>query len=161
VRGCPMHAPLPPKHWRRPGGEPCQHDGRHAGISRRDSRTGRIHRQKQDREFRRAVTDSRLRKLLDPLARVGRQEQQAVQPRALGDYSYAVSGVVTRDGTTAALMTLQWMVHVFDRYNWVNSGKQSNLGWGVTLSHAELGICTSVTRGAFLGSYRTLTSKMI
>lgn len=58
---------------------------------------------------------------------------------ALGDYSYAVSGVVTRDGNTAALMTLQWMVHVFDRYNWDNSGKQSNLGWGVTLSHADIG----------------------
>ena len=56
---------------------------------------------------------------------------------ALGEYLYSVTGVVTNgaDGK----MTLEWQAFVFDRYNWDQSGKKQNLGWGIEISHKEIG----------------------
>ncbi|KAK2811806.1 hypothetical protein FQN50_001844 [Emmonsiellopsis sp. PD_5] len=56
---------------------------------------------------------------------------------ALGEYSYAVSGVISR--AKNGDMTVRWKAHAFDRYNWDNSNKKNNFGWGVELSHAEIG----------------------
>ncbi|PGG99353.1 hypothetical protein AJ79_08547 [Helicocarpus griseus UAMH5409] len=56
---------------------------------------------------------------------------------ALGEYSYAVTGVVHKARNGA--LSLEWKAHVFDRYNWDNSDKKNQLGWGIELSHREIG----------------------
>jgi hypothetical protein len=56
---------------------------------------------------------------------------------ALGEFSYAVAGAVEkRNGK----VTAEFQVHVFDRYNWDNSGKTNSFAGGlITLSHADIG----------------------
>lgn len=56
---------------------------------------------------------------------------------ALGEYSYAVSGTIHRN--KEGVMTLKWKAHAFDRYNWDKNTKKNQLGWGIELSHAEIG----------------------
>ncbi|KAF2189229.1 hypothetical protein K469DRAFT_446042, partial [Zopfia rhizophila CBS 207.26] len=77
---------------------------------------------------------------------------------ALGEYSYAVSGVITKENGG---MTLEWKAHVFDRYNWDNSGKEFNLG-PVSISHAEIGHlhkCGSAREYVVRGGSKTQTVK--
>ncbi|PGH32222.1 hypothetical protein GX50_05006 [[Emmonsia] crescens] len=78
---------------------------------------------------------------------------------ALGEYSYAVSGVLTRQQNDD--MSLKYKVHVFDRYNWDNSKKKNKFGWGVELSHAEIGHlhkCGSAREYKVRGSGKTYTA---
>ncbi|KAF1811244.1 hypothetical protein P152DRAFT_66515 [Eremomyces bilateralis CBS 781.70] len=55
---------------------------------------------------------------------------------ALGEYSYAVTGVLTNGGT--GKVKLEWKAHIFDRYNWDNSGKKQSFG-PISVTHKEIG----------------------
>ena len=56
---------------------------------------------------------------------------------ALGEFSYAIAGAVE---STNGKLTAEWQVHVFDRYNWDNSGKSNSFAGGlIKLSHEDIG----------------------
>ncbi|OJD22055.1 hypothetical protein ACJ73_06602 [Blastomyces percursus] len=78
---------------------------------------------------------------------------------ALGEYSYAVAGVVSQQ--EGGGKNLRYKVHVFDRYNWDSSNKSNTFGWGaVSLSHAEIGHlhqCGSAREYKIRGSSKTYT----